>query len=298
MKLTILLVSLLGFCLQNCVVSGLRFDIQNPIQVDSPNGVIEIGKRTKLTCSYMTSRSDSIKAIRWYISYKASNNHFGNVFTYNVDTGKKENLANGFSHFKVFAHTASKKDLEIKLNDFKESPVTIKCEVETGRGNKVSREKDINVVEQQSVQPRDPRNHDVHEDIHELMDLIDPRKHMHAGIPYDFHNGYILMVGNNFDTRHQSTHLYGQLPTDVIRELQTNHPRQFQLVANKKYKIDINPVDILNILGSHNYRVIGFAAQDSQKMVWTLEERNFGNVQNVQNSNSQHQSHNIGFPEY
>ena len=41
---------------------------------------------------------------------------------------------------KVFTQTATQKDLEIKFNDFKESPITVKCEIETGMGNKVSRE--------------------------------------------------------------------------------------------------------------------------------------------------------------
>ena len=77
MKLILILVSL--FCFENCIVSALRFDIQNPIKVDHPDGVIEIGKPTKFTCAYMTSRSDRVNAIRWYISYKNSNDNFGNV---------------------------------------------------------------------------------------------------------------------------------------------------------------------------------------------------------------------------
>ena len=77
MKLTLILVSL--FCFENCIVSALRFDIRNPITVDHPDGVIEIGRPTKFTCAYMTSRSDSINAIRWYISYKNSNDNYGNV---------------------------------------------------------------------------------------------------------------------------------------------------------------------------------------------------------------------------
>ena len=77
MKVILILVSL--FCFENCIVSALRFDIRNPITVDHPDGVIEIGKPTKFTCAYMTSRSAPIKAIRWYISYKNSNDNYGNV---------------------------------------------------------------------------------------------------------------------------------------------------------------------------------------------------------------------------
>ena len=32
-----------------------------------------------------------------------------------------------------------------------------------------------------------------------LLDLLDPKKHMHPGIPYDFYSGYILMVAKNVD---------------------------------------------------------------------------------------------------
>ena len=32
-----------------------------------------------------------------------------------------------------------------------------------------------------------------------LLDLLDPAKHMHPGIPYDFYDGYILMVADNVD---------------------------------------------------------------------------------------------------
>merc|ERR1719319_1935769 len=130
----------------------------------------------------MTSRRDSINAIRWYISYKNSNANYGNVFTYHADTGRKVNSANGLSHFNVITQSATKKDLEIKFNDFKESPITVKCEIETGNGNKVSREVDIDVVEgtldeAPRTNPGSNNGHDVHNDIHELMNLIDPRRH-------------------------------------------------------------------------------------------------------------------------
>jgi len=315
MKLILILVSL--FCFENCIVSALRFDIQNPITVDHPDGVIEIGKPTKFTCAYMTSRSDRVNAIRWYISYKNSNDNYGNVFTYHADTGRKINSANGFSHFNVLTHTATQKDLEIKFNDFKESPITVKCEIETGRGNKVSREVDIPVVEGH-VTPtvRTGKAHDVHDDVHELMNLIDPRRHAHIGIPYDFHSGYLLMVANNIDIDSENVvnsgssygssrgsnqqqsmpvaHLYGQLPTAAIRELQTTHRRRFTEIVDKKYKLEMNAVDVLNLLGKHNYRVIGFATQADQKLVWTLEQRDFEN----ENLNSGHQSHNNRHTEY
>ena len=90
--------------------------------------------------------------------------------------------------------------------------------------------------------------HNVYDDVHKLMELIDPRKHMHVGVPYDFYSGYVLMVANNVDTGTGTvvnsgsgygsrspattpmTHLYGQLPTALIRELQTTYSRRFQHV--------------------------------------------------------------------
>ncbi len=37
----------------------------------------------------------------------------------------------------------------------------------------------------------------------------------------------------------------------------------------------MDPVDVLNLLGTHGYRVIGFTAEADKKMVWTLEHRDF-----------------------
>jgi hypothetical protein len=39
----------------------------------------------------------------------------------------------------------------------------------------------------------------------------------------------------------------------------------------------MSPVDVLNLLGKHGYRVIGFTAEADQKMVWTLEQKDFEN---------------------
>ena len=65
-------------------------------------------------------------------------------------------------------------------------------------------------------------------------------------------------------------------------------------IVDKKYKLEMNAVDVLNLLGKHNYRVIGFATQADQKLVWTLEQRDFEN----ENLNSGHQSHNNRHTEY
>ena len=52
----------------------------------------------------------------------------------------------------------------------------------------------------------------------------------------------------------------------------------------------MNPVDVLNLLGKHGYRVIGFTAEADQKMVWTLEQKDFEKLEN--NSGTQNHRHN------
>ena len=51
-------------------------------------------------------------------------------------------------------------------------------------------------------------------------------------------------------------------------------------ISNEKFKITMNPVDVLNLLGKHGYRVIGFTAEADQKMVWTLEQKDFDKLEN------------------
>merc|ERR1711953_497785 len=137
-----------------------------------------------------------------------------------------------------------------------------------------------------------------------LLDLLDPAKHMHPGIPYDFYDGYILMVADNVDddinnvnnngygghrgnSRPVTTHLYGHLANEIIRDLQSSYG-SFQTISNKKYMIKMNPVDILNQLGTHGYRVIGFTAESDKKMVWTLELRDFEQAHPQKQQQHQH----------
>ena len=61
-------------------------------------------------------------------------------------------------------------------------------------------------------------------------------------------------------------------------------------ISSEKYKIQMNPVDVLNLLGNHGFRVNGFTAEADQKMVWTLEQKDFENK--INNSGSQQHRHN------
>jgi hypothetical protein len=298
MKLVnILLVLLLGIYLENDVVSGLKFAIQDSVKVDNPDGVIVVGKQTKFTCNYSKNRRETISVIRWFLSYENSNANFGNVFEHRVTAGQKINNAAGLSHITVFEDSGTEKDIDIKINDFKESPVTIKCEVEVQKDNGYGRisshtkaaEKSFDVIEVISTTPGPTGEHTLHNDVHTLLEMIDPRRH--AGVPYDHYSGYIVMVakipeigsngarsnyGYNNQQSTQSVQLFGQLPTDVIRELQTIQ-RTFQKVSDKKYTLEMEPVDVLNVLGNHGFRAIGSTSTTDQKIVWTLEQRDFEN---------------------
>ncbi len=91
---------------------------------------------------------------------------------------------------------------------------------------------------------------------------MDPARHMHPGIPYDFYSGYILMVADNVDdtsnnvntgssssgyssyrsstaTRRTTptTHLFGKLPDDVNAALQRNYGRVQKVIIRSGFVI-------------------------------------------------------------
>ena len=53
----------------------------------------------------------------------------------------------------------------------------------------------------------------------------------------------------------------------------------------------MNPVDVLNLLGNHGYRVIGFTAEADKKMVWTLEQKDFEEKINGIGGHDSHRPH-------
>jgi len=298
MKLVnILLVFLLGILLEINVVSSLKFAIHDAIKVNNPENVVEVGKQTKFTCNYLKAgRRETVSVIRWFVTYENSNANYGNVFEHRVSTGQKINNAAGLSHFTVFDDSATEKDIDIKLNEYKESPITITCEVEAEKDNgygRVSTHKKAVKVSFAVVEAPSTTNapqtseHNLHNDVHQLLTMIDPRRHSRPGVPYDFYSGYIMMISkvpeiggsHNYRNQHssQSVQLFGQLPADIIRELQATQ-RRFQEVSDKKYKLEMEPVDVLNLLGNHGFRAIGSTSTADQKIVWTLEQRDFENL--------------------
>ena len=70
---------LLCNCLITNTVSGISFSAKDSIEVDNQNGVIEVGKQTKLTCNYFKNNRESLHAVRWYFSYQDTNSNNGNV---------------------------------------------------------------------------------------------------------------------------------------------------------------------------------------------------------------------------
>ena len=73
MKLHLLLFCIvLSLFLENGLVSGIKFAV-DAIKVDNPDGVVEVGKRTKLTCNYMMMRQETVHLIRWYFSVNGYN---------------------------------------------------------------------------------------------------------------------------------------------------------------------------------------------------------------------------------
>ena len=55
-----------------------------------------------------------------------------------------------------------------------------------------------------------------------ILDMVDPARHVHPGIPYDFFAGYILMVADSLNPHADNNHvmLLGELPYDAESSLQ------------------------------------------------------------------------------
>ena len=109
-----------------------------------------------------------------------------------------------------------------------------------------------------------------------LMDLVDPARHVHPGIPYDFFAGYILMTAEDLseDSSYKSVNLLGELPHDVETELSRNYGRVNKL-SETKMVVKLGAPQVLNKLGTLGYRVSSSSMGPSSRYVWTLERKNF-----------------------
>ena len=116
-----------------------------------------------------------------------------------------------------------------------------------------------------------------------LLDMLDPSRHVHPGIPYDFYSGYIVvsaerMTGlNRYSSRYAyATVVRGQLPQRVASALSQEHRGRYEETEEEHtIRIKLPPVDVLNILGNLGYRVIGTTSPEKGHMLWTLELKDF-----------------------
>ena len=83
-----------------------------------------------------------------------------------------------------------------------------------------------------------------------LLDMVDPKRHVHPGIPYDFYSGYIIVSADpmvaaggvipQFDYRGNSkdkTNVVGELPSTVKTALEELRGK-FEQVRPAKHTLD------------------------------------------------------------
>ena len=46
-------------------------------------------------------------------------------------------------------------------------------------------------------------------------------------------------------------------------------------ISNDRYRIKMEPVEVLNTLGTFGYRVVDSAFSKNGRMIWTIEQRKF-----------------------
>ncbi|TRY69038.1 hypothetical protein TCAL_16484 [Tigriopus californicus] len=77
-----------------------------------------------------------------------------------------------------------------------------------------------------------------------LLDLMDPARHIHPGIPYDFFAGYLLMVSDEVNPTVEGnghTTILGELPYEVETALHRHYGRVNQ-VTHEKTQIKMDPI--------------------------------------------------------
>jgi hypothetical protein len=57
----------------------------------------------------------------------------------------------------------------------------------------------------------------------------------------------------------------------------------------------LNAVKVLNLLGSMDYRVIGTSSPDKKQVIWTLEQKDFEKLEQLQQNDLNHQAHHNNF---
>jgi len=154
-------------------------------------------------------------------------------------------------------------------------------------------------------QPRSGRHNSHFQDhaeaVHShLIELMDPSRHIHPGIPYDFYAGYVIVESQNLDDpnrnnyQEEKTTVLGQLP-QVVRAKLEQQWGKYQYVNDNKVVMKLNAVKVLNLLGSLDYRVIGTSSPDAKQVIWTLEHKAFDKLEQMQNNDIDHSAHHNHF---
>jgi len=134
-----------------------------------------------------------------------------------------------------------------------------------------------------ALQSRHGRGYDAEVIGNTLLDMVDPKRHVHPGIPYDFYSGYIIVTSEPATVIPQGTDYYGtpkdrinvvgELPIQVKAKLE-GHRGKFEQKSDHHVVMKMAAVDVLNTLGALGYRVVGDSAPGG-KMVWTLELKDY-----------------------
>jgi len=213
-----------------------------------------------------------------------------------IDT-VSNNLFNGGSNLLVECKAwygdqmFKKKDLSLRKKDTGRRPNNVNGQHNYGNGGGGG-----------AVQlPRTGRGFQDHaEAVHShLIELMDPSRHIHPGIPYDFYSGYVVVEAKNLDDQNQnygqeSTVVLGQLP-QVVRAKLEEQWGKYQYVNDNKIIMKLNAVKVLNLLGSMDYRVIGTSSPDTKVVAWTLEHKDFAKLKELQENDLNHQAHHNRF---
>jgi len=133
-----------------------------------------------------------------------------------------------------------------------------------------------------------------------LIELMDPSRHIHPGIPYDFYAGYVVVESMHLDDsdrnnyQEEKTVVLGSLP-QVVRAKLEQQWGKYTYVNDNKVVMKLNAVKVLNLLGGMDYRVIGTSSPDAKQVIWTLEHKAFEKLQQMQNNDIDHSAHHNHF---
>jgi len=277
-------------------ITGGEYGSVKALQMKNPaitagSDILAVGVPVKLTCNYFKFMTEKIRKITWYAGYDGMSSK---ILEHQVNGITKSNGV--YSWINVNVRTATADELTITLPEFRENKMVVKCEVNarsetSGRIRLITKagEAELGVADVNSPQLNASTSFERHaEAVHShLLEMMDPARHVHPGIPYDFYSGYVVVEAENLDgsgypygSAAEKTIVLGQLPQKVRRKLE-NERGSYQYFDDNKIIMKLNAVKVLNLLGSMDYRVIGNSSPDKKKVLWTLERKDFEKLQDL-----------------